>query len=128
MFINEMSGPDDMNDTIKKFPTWTDVKLAITQLNGANKTMLSLNYGEDTHMIISGGKDNSYLLYATYDNETFFNLHNFSNEEDTMWMIVGGQEIDLKKYQCVNLETALMAAKSFAEKGELADNLNWVKS
>ncbi|NJS12362.1 MAG: hypothetical protein HC789_19280, partial [Microcoleus sp. CSU_2_2] len=40
-------------------------------------------------------------------------------------LVIGGQEGDYSAKMCVNLETALLAAKTFAASGKLENYLCW---
>lgn len=70
-------------------------------------------------MTIGGGEAGKYLVNVTFDNISFYNLVDLSKPDRKENLIVGGQEGNYPAKICVNLQTPLLAAKTFAESGKL---------
>jgi len=67
-----LCGPKDADLRELPNPRWTDIELAIRQLNGDDRTLVSFGSGTPaSHMAIGGGRDGKYIVYATHDNITF---------------------------------------------------------
>jgi hypothetical protein len=126
MFVNRMDGPVDREATSRKNPTWEQIEEALLELNGRDKTLLILGAGDPVpHMGIGGG-DGKYICYVTQNNLSFDNLENpAAREGQFVPLIAGGQKSDYRAALCVNLETVLRAARTYAETGELAIGLQW---
>lgn len=107
--------------------SWKSIEAAIRALDGDHRTLVVLGVDDAyPHMAIGGGRDNQYIVYATYNNEVFHSLIDLEKPEDRMvQLIVGGQEGDYCANSCVDLHTALQAAKTFAESGTLDKSLVW---
>jgi hypothetical protein len=76
-------------------------------------------------MSVGGGGDCKYIVYATPDNTTFYNLINPQAPEGKFLLKAGGQfgEYDLKMR--VGLDSALQAARMYAENGQPDPGLTW---
>lgn len=114
--------------TIKQVQNWQEVELAIKDLNGESRTFVTLEKNDEILMGIGGG-DTCYVVYITFDNQSFQYLVNTSvlNIPTLIQLTIGGQELFYDTSRCVNLETALKAAKTFAESGEVDESLKWEK-
>jgi hypothetical protein len=66
-----------------------------------------------------------YVVYATFNNETFYSLLNPKMSEGSVNLMVGKQLGDYPAKTCVDLSEALQAAEVFAETGQLAETLVW---
>jgi len=123
-----MDGPVDIDPTTTKNPTWPQVRDAILQLNGKDKTLLILGAGNPVpHMGIGGG-GGTFICYVTEDNRAFHNLENpAKGEDDLVSLIAGGQRSDYRARLCVDAETVLKAAQVYSETGQLDPTLPWAR-
>lgn len=111
-------------------PSWEDIEKVIVGLNGINKTEVTIgNYDEGFYMCISGGSNNRYIVYISYDDEeTFYFLKDLEKDENkTEYLVTGGQEGRFKANDCVSKEVALKAAKYFFTNIEPDPELHWEK-
>ena len=108
-------------------PTWEQIETAIRELDGYQKTLVTLGANDDTYMAIGGGKARKYIAYITFDNLSFYNLVDSSKSDDLEALVVGGQAGDYPTKMCVNWKTALKAAKTFTESGKLEQSVDWEK-
>lgn len=77
--IEEWVGGNDIGPNIEN-PQWVQIEDAIRRLDGRSRTLVTLIAEGGGHMVVGGGERGEYLGYATFDNQTFFNvivhLHN----------------------------------------------------
>ena len=107
-------------------PKWSDIEAAIRQLDGLTHTIVILGIGDPIpHMAIGGGKRDHYVLYATFDNVVFYTLADPTMGPGLMQLVVGSQGGNYERRNCVTLDLALKAAKTYAETGQLDSQLTW---
>ena len=104
-------------------PTLQQIEAAIRELDGETRNLLTLGTGSVAHMGIGGGPS-SYIVYATFDNDTFHNLIVPSAEGVTR-LVAGGQESEYPARLCVGIRQALAAARTFGAFGTLDPALSW---
>jgi hypothetical protein len=147
MFVSDLSvekwvGNKDEGSFIEN-PTWQQIESAICQLNGTTQTLVTLGADEETYMSIGGGQAGKYIVNVTLDGMTFLNLvlargaGNIAvaklawpsdvdrSNSDLEQLVVGGQLGNYPAKMLTNLETALLAAKTFALTGELEESATW---
>lgn len=129
MFVSNLTRENwvdnkDEGDFIEN-PSWQEIETAILELNGKSKTLVTLGADEETYMSIGGGEAGKYIVNVTFDNISFYNLVNFSKSEQIEKLVVGGQVGDYPEKMCMNLQTVLLATKTFAELGKLEKSVNW---
>jgi hypothetical protein len=109
-------------------PTLDQIEAAIRQLDGRRRTAIGLDVDDVAYMGIAGGNDGKYIVFATYDNEQFFNLTLPGAPfppEAMVRLVTGGQAGDFPANRCLDVEVALRAAKTFAVDGTLDPSLTW---
>lgn len=104
----------------------TDLDRALEQLDGETFTLLTIGGDGEQHMGIGGGKGR-YVVYATFDNEEFWNLLCAQPREGVIFLTAGGQEGDFPARQVVDLEQARAAAQTFLLHGQLDQGQRWEK-
>jgi hypothetical protein len=129
MFILDLSvekgvGNRNESDFIEN-PYWSQIEAAIHELDGKIKTLVTLGANDDTYMTIGGGEAGKYVVSVTFDNISFHNLVDLSKPDATEKLVVGGQEGIYPAKMCVDLLRCLLAARTFAESGELDRLLVW---
>src|SRR5690349_20562901 len=91
-------------------PTVADLEQLLDKLDADVHTMLTLRSVGEAHMAVGGGA-NQYVVYATFDNERFWNLMSQVPSNGTVVLKVGGQEGHYLGSQVVSKELALRAAQ-----------------
>jgi Immunity protein Imm1 len=104
---------------------WAEIEAAIVQLDGDRHSAVTLEAENEAHMCVGGGPE-QYVVYATLDNEDFPYLFDPSRSAETEeTIVVGGQAGIYPAKMCVNLATALKAAQTFAERGQMESSVAW---
>lgn len=104
---------------------WNQIEAAIHELDGKRKTLVILGADDETYMTVGGGRLGKYIVSATFDNISFYNLVDLSKPDVTEKLVVGGQEGTYSAKMCVDLLRCLLAARTFAESGKLDSLLVW---
>jgi Immunity protein Imm1 len=128
MFISKFSvekwaGPQNKG-VLETVQGWTEIETAIRELDGHYKTLVTLEGDDETHMAVGGGLD-LYVVYVTFDNETFHYLVDLSKPDTNERLTVGGQEGIYPVKLCVGISAVLKAARTFAEFGKMDKSLTW---
>jgi hypothetical protein len=128
MFISKFSVDDwegNQNQTsLEPVQNWAEIETVIKELDGYHKTLVTLEADGETHMAVGGGTD-KYVVYLTFDNETFHYLVDPSKPDADETLTVGGQEGIYPAKLCVGIDSALKAAKTFAERGTMDKSVIW---
>lgn len=128
MFISSFSVEDWQDNQNKGLvqlaKDWQQIEAAIKQLDGHHRTLVTLDAEGKTHMAISGG-EGKYLVYLTFNNEQFHYVVDLSNPDLEEILVVGGQAGIYPAKLCVDKDTALKAAKTFAEFGIMDKSVMW---
>jgi len=83
-----------------------------------------LGADDGCYMSIGGGKSGKYIVNINCDKVSFHNLVAPSKPDALEKLVVGEQEGNYSGRICVNLETALLAAKTFTVSGQLQISLS----
>ena len=128
MFISKFSVENWQGNqnkgSLKPVKNWVDIETAISELDGRYKTLVTLETDNETHMSVGGG-EGKYVVYLTFDNESFYYVVDLSKLDSDESLIVGGQEGVYAAKFCVRLDAALRAAKTFAESGLMDQSVVW---
>lgn len=122
--VEKWAGNKNENDFIEN-PNWNQIEVAICELDGKSKTLVTLGANDETYITIGGGELGKYVVSVTFDNISFLNLVDLSKTDTTEKLIVGGQEGIYPAKMCVDLLPCLLAARTFAESGKLDSLLSW---
>jgi Immunity protein Imm1 len=107
-------------------PTLEAVAAAIRALDGRVYTMVSIVFKASSVIFIGGGGSNGlYVVTATHDGEHFKIAIGDASSTGMVTITAGGQEGDYPARHCVDLVTALRAARAFASTGEMDSTVNW---
>ena len=129
MFVTKMTTDNwgrNKNQEITKEPNnWAEIESAIKDLDGNQRTLVTLKTDDEISMNVGGG-DTVYVVYVTSDNKTFQYLVDpvLSNTKRKR-LEIGGEEADYTLNCCVNLDMALKAAKTFVEFGQMDEFFVW---
>ncbi len=130
MFITQFSVEDWIGNQnkgcVEPARSWQEIESAIRELDGHHKTLVTLETDSETHMAVGGGQG-KYVVYLTFDNESFHNLVDPFKSDIEESVIVGGQEGFYPAKSYVDLNTTLKAAKTFAELGAIEKSVIWEK-
>jgi hypothetical protein len=128
MFISKFSVEDwqgsQNRSSLRPVQSWKEIEAAIKELDGHRKTLVTLEADGETHMAVGGGTG-EYVVYLTFDNETFHYLVDPSKSGVDKNLIVGGQEGVYPAKLCVDVDSALEAAKTFSELGAMEKSVIW---
>lgn len=105
-------------------PHLMDIENAIRSLDGRRRTLVVLGAEGAAHMAI-GGDGRRCVVYATFDNVNFYNLVAPESGSGMVQLIVGGQEGEYSARHVVDIETAVRAARTFAQVGALDEAYRW---
>lgn len=125
MYIKNLIEEHDAGHRKAPVSDWRAVEEALGRLDGKDCTLVMLEAEGETHMAVGGGAGQQYVVYATYDNETFHNLADPTRADETVYLVVGKQRGDYRARQVVSRAAALAAARAFAERGALESSLTW---
>jgi Immunity protein Imm1 len=131
MFISKFSVEDWQGNqnkgSVQPVKEWQQIEAAINQLDGHHRTLVTLETEGETHMAVGGGED-KYLVYLTFDNEQFHYIVEPSKPDLDENLVVGGQEGIYPAKLCIDKDTALRAAKVFAELGAMEKSVIWERN
>lgn len=96
---------------------YRQIEKGIGELNGTNKTFVTLGADDGCYMSIGGGKSGKYIVNITGDKVSFHNLVAPSKPDALEKLVVGEQEGNYSGRMCVNKERALLAAQTFTVSG-----------
>lgn len=127
LIVQRLAGPEDNSGTERLNPSWEEIEQAIRQLDGDRRTLFTLGLSDPPvpHMSIGGGGCGLYIIYATEDNLTFNTLVNPDSPPGKCTLIAGGQPGRYDRKLCVELKSALRAARTYAETGKCDSELVW---
>ena len=125
--IEENLSGKESEDIVRENPELIQVKEAIDKLNGETKTGVVLERDAENFMIIGGGKNNKYIVYAQLKGKMYIMANKFDVLKAPIELIVGGKKSMYPSKRCMNLEMVLESAKHFADRGSLAQTFNWEK-
>ncbi|WP_201009044.1 Imm1 family immunity protein [Paenibacillus glycanilyticus] len=123
--IDNWIGDEDNGGTHLN-PTWELILSELRRLNGEQHTLLSLNLSEDAYILVGGGESGYYIVTATLDNMTYYNLIDESQTDETIYLKAGGQFGDYSRKLCIDFNTMSNAVKTFAIHGKIDSSLSWL--
>jgi Immunity protein Imm1 len=129
MFVSQLSwdlwqGNQDYGEMVA-VTAWEQVQRAIAALDGRSRTLVILEADVDAHMAIGGGGATGYVVYVTFDNETFgYLVDRDCGENGRIAIVAGAQEGNYSQRYAVGLALVLESARLFVEKGEV-DRFAW---
>lgn len=76
-------------------------------------------------MLIGGGENDVYVVTATFDNNSFYNLIIKSQIGEPIQLVAGGQQGEYPHKMCVENNSMFLAVKSFVLTGKLDSSFTW---
>lgn len=107
-------------------PKWGAIERAIRALDGTLKTLVCIEARNNMHMDVASGANDRCAVACTYDNESYYVLTDGSGSTELVEVTVAGITREYPVHMLVPREVALVAAKTFAEKGEGDPSLHWM--
>jgi hypothetical protein len=104
-------------------PTEQQVVDAVRALDGAIHTLVTLQGHQQRHLALGGGPD-SYVVYATFDNEAFHSAMT-PGLGGTIHLVAGGQAGEYLARRTVNRNVAIKAALTFLHDQALDPTIVW---
>jgi hypothetical protein len=110
-------------------PTWSDIEDAIShmEIDEVTGIYLAVEDGNENCMMVGGGQSGKFIVEVNNATQGIFTLINHSNSEsnEKVNLVVGRQLGIYPNRICVDLETTLKAAKTYAELGICDPSLDW---
>jgi hypothetical protein len=103
-----------------------DLDRALDQLDALTYTMVTIQADGERHLTIGGGAG-QYVVYATFDNEEFWNLLRSQPTVGTVLLNAGGQQGDFPTAHVVDKEQARAAGRAFLDACHLDPTQQWQK-
>jgi hypothetical protein len=128
MFITkiiEENSNKEGEDIVKNCTELLQVKEAIDRINGETKTAVVLEKDSKNFMIVGGGQNGKYVVYAQVKGKMYVQANKFDVLKPPIELIVSGKKGNYPSKRCMNIEMVLEAAKHFADRGSLAQTFNW---
>ena len=98
----------------------------IAELDGTTRTLVTVSGRGDSHVAVGGDATSGLVVYATFDNQTFYTLLNpAADPQETVEVVAGGQPARYPAHKVVPLDIATHAAIAFAQDGRLAEDCYW---
>ena len=123
--IEEDLNSKSEEDIISELRELPQVKEAVDKINGENKTAVLLQKDSQNYMVIGGGQNAKYAVYALLKGKKYFMANKCDVYKDPVELIVAGKKGHYPSKRCLNLQMVLEAAKHFADRGALAQTFNW---
>jgi hypothetical protein len=128
LFMEDVRILDPQSPEVEVYdPTWDQIESAIRRLDGNHRSIVIIGQldPETDFMGIGGGKDGVYRCFV-YDRQgREFAVIDPSKPPDKLVDILMGQKTSVSLQECIDLDTVLLAAKSYAESGQLEKKLTW---
>ena len=106
-------------------PSMADIERAVRELDGATKTIVTLEKGPNAYMAIAARWNDRVIVNETPDNREFHSLVDRNAPDEEVILYVGGQDSNFSKRLFVPIEWALAATKAYLETGERDESLSW---
>lgn len=114
-------------DIVYENPTWEKVEALIKRLDGDRRSYLMMAASREdlSEKILSiGGGNNGIYICFYYDGDEY-NIYNQLCDSDQEVDIFMGEMSRRSRKECVNLDSVLLAAKTFFEEGVRDPRLKW---
>ncbi len=105
-------------------PKIEDFDAALNKLDAAERTMITIHHGDESHLAIAGG-NGRYVVYACLENQEFWNLIQEDQGDGIILLNAGGQEGDFPARQVVDLDLASAAGRFFFQFQKMDPSLSW---
>ncbi len=104
------------------------VRGQVRRLDGRRRTLVTIRKG-DAHLGVGGDGESGLVVYASFDDRTFYQLVSRSaGPVRAVEIVAGGQPGKYQREHVVGRDDAIHAAHVFAATGRLADDLRWAET
>lgn len=107
-------------------PSDSILELLLDRLDACVHTILILENENGSQLTIGGGSG-QYIVYASHDGNTFWNLCGTDKSSGVLRLNIGGQEGEYSVKQVVSRHSALQVARTFMSNGSLDTKFNWCR-
>ncbi|MDR1186169.1 MAG: hypothetical protein LBK95_01725 [Bifidobacteriaceae bacterium] len=108
-------------------PSPEEIKALVVALDGTDRSLVMV-FRDGAHMAVGGSAVTGLVLYATFDNRTFWQLVGDSNHGGVVGVMAGGQLGEYRARYLVDVVKALAAVTRFTHDGALAPDMVWEES
>lgn len=123
--VDDWDGPHNSEREVST-PTTEEIREAIEQLDAERHSLVTLHANGDVTIAVGGG-DGRFVVFATFDNQLFYNLLGPGDPAKLVEVFVGGQIGEYPENTVVDRSSALSAAMTFAQTGELDSRFSWAE-
>ena len=127
MFVISIESGSADNSRIIPNPTWTQVETELRSLNGRLNDSICLDSTGKSYMGIAGGAQDRYFVGGHLEGSGSFKCSSGKKNGPPLEVVVDGDYNIYPSRNVVDLETAIVAARFFFERGALAEQLEWDK-
>src|SRR5262249_4888970 len=123
MYIKEVIATEN---EVFEMPDWVLIASLINKLDGHYLSNLLIgDVGEEHFIAIYGGNDERYHIVAQLGEPCYYTLVKPGKGKRDIMIVTGGAECYRPREECQTLKTALQAAKTFVESGQLDPRFTW---
>lgn len=122
--VHSWEGADRLDDVVEH-PDVIAVESAIRRLDGDRTTELCIEADDESYFILGGGAGRYIGFVSRSEDEMHDLVTPAGSAEPRIELCTGGQTGYFAERQLVDLATALRAARTFAERGELESSVTW---
>jgi len=101
------------------------IRAALESLDGQRRTLIILRNNDNANLVVGGGQSHEYVVYATFDNQSFQILARNLKSKSMVTVNAGGQVGEYPARWVVGIGDATQAALRFAADGVLDPSLTW---
>ncbi|MGI6589892.1 MAG: hypothetical protein ACOX1V_04515 [Candidatus Iainarchaeum sp.] len=123
--IEEGVSSKDKDDIVTECTKLVQVKEAIERMDGVNKTAVVLQLDENNLMIVGGGADNKFVVFAKLGGKDYYMANKFDSKKDFFNITVAKKKHKYPSRRCFGIDTVLESAKHFAHRGTLTQVFTW---
>jgi hypothetical protein len=123
--VEEGISAREKDDIVTNCAELIQVKQAIDRLDGETKTAVVLKLDDDNLMIVGGGANKKYIVFAKLAQKSYYMANKFPINSEPMMITVAKQKGKYPARRCLGLDMVLESAKHFAHRGALAQTFNW---
>jgi hypothetical protein len=113
------------HDEVVDQPDVATVESTIRRLDGDRTTEVCIEADDQSYLILGGGAGRYVGFISRNENEMHNLITPTGSPEPSIELCAGGQTGFFAERQLVDLATALRAARTFAERGELDQSVTW---
>ena len=108
-------------------PTWDCVEAALRSLDGQERDGLVLQCANSSYMGISGGENDCYAIVGYSEGFGEYICASGVEGGPEQNVVVAGDYNQFQSKHVVDIKMAVLAARTFFDRGELSSELKWEK-